>query len=275
MDKGECMVYFVATPIGNLAEITFRAIEVLKNVDIIFCEDTRHSIKLLNHYSIKKPLYACHKFNEKQAAEKILVAAQEGKNIAILSDAGMPSICDPGYCIVEELQKNAIEYTVLSGACAFVNALVLSGFSTMQFTFLGFLRGNTKEKKALLQQHAKSVATIILYVAPHDVDKDIALLYEVFGERDACAVREISKIHESVEHFTLATGLKGEKRGEYVLLIKGAKSVENLLNHLPEREHIAHYMQLGMDKKTALKQVAADRGVPKNTLYKFTIDSKD
>lgn len=268
------MVYFVATPIGNLAEITFRAIEVLKEVDVIFCEDTRHSIKLLNHYDIKKPLYACHKFNEKQATEKIIIAAREGKNIAILSDAGMPSICDPGYCIVEQLQQHAIAYTVVSGACAFVNALVLSGFSTMQFTFLGFLRGNTKEKKNLLQQYVNSQATLIFYVAPHDVDKDIALLHEVFGEREACVVREISKIHEEITHFTLSCGLQGEKRGEYVLLIKGAESIENPLNALPEREHIAHYMQLGMDKKAALKQVAQDRGVPKNTLYKFSIDKE-
>lgn len=268
------MVYFVATPIGNLAEITFRAIDILKQVDVIFCEDTRHSIKLLNHYQIKKPLQSCHKFNEKYAAYKIIAAVHEGKEIAILSDAGMPSICDPGYCIVQELQKNNIAYTVISGASAFVNALVLSGFSTMQFTFLGFLRGNTKEKRELLNHYKNSMATIILYSAPHDIEKDILLLYEVFGDRHACAVREISKIHESVQHFQLSSGLSTEKKGEYVLLIEGVSKIENPLNSLTEVEHIDYYINQGLHKKEALKLVAQDRGVPKNTLYKFSIDKK-
>lgn len=268
------MVYFVATPIGNLAEITYRAVEVLQNVDAIFCEDTRHSIKLLNHYNIKKPLYACHKFNEKYATDKIIKAVQSGQNVAILSDAGMPSVCDPGYCIVQELQKNGIAYTVLSGACALINALVLSGFTTTQFTFLGFLRGNIKEKTALLRQYQQNLSTLVLYSAPHDIEKDIKLLYEVLGNRKACAVREISKLHEEIQYFDLATGLAGEKRGEYVLLIEGAACIENALNNLSEIEHIKHYMALGMDKKTALKQVAQDRGVPKSTLYKFTIENK-
>ena len=269
------MVYFVATPIGNLSEITFRAIEVLKEVDIIFCEDTRHSIKLLNHYEIKKTLQSCHKFNEKFAADKIVAAVQEGKKVAVLSDAGMPSICDPGFCIVQELQKNGIEYTVISGACAFVNALVLSGFFTMQFTFMGFLRGNTKEKKALLTQYKNSLATLIFYSAPHDVDSDIKLLYEILGDRKACAVREISKMHESIEHFNLSSGLATAKKGEYVLLVEGATEIENPLNSLTEIEHINYYIKSGMDKKAALKQVAQDRGVPKNTLYKFSIENKD
>lgn len=268
------MVTFVATPIGNLGDISLRALEVLRAADVIFCEDTRHSLKLLNHFEIKKPLVACHKFNERAAAEKLAALAKEGKNVAVVTDAGTPVISDPGNVLVNVLREHGIQYTLAPGACAFVAALVLSGFPADAFAFLGFLRGKKSEKLAFLKEHAAFRGTLVFYSAPQDVDGDISLLYEALGEREACAVREITKVHESAEYFTLSEGLKGEKRGEYVLLVRGAQAAENPLNALSESEHIAHYMRQGMDKKQALKAAAKDRGVPKSELYKFTLQDK-
>ena len=265
------MVSFVATPIGNLKDITFRAIETLKEADVIFCEDTRHTIKLLNAYEIKKPLYACHKFNEKEAAEKILAAAREGKNVAVVSDAGTPVVSDPGNLVCKALKEAGQPYTLIPGACAFVAALVLSALPADKFAFIGFLPEKKSEKAALLSAYKDLDMTLAFHCAPQDVDKDVAAMYEVFGERRACAVREITKIHEESVGFFLSQGLEGEKRGEYVLLVEGAKKAENPLNGLSEIEHIRYYMEQGLDKKEALKRAAKDRGVSKSDLYPFAI----
>lgn len=266
------MVYFVATPIGNLKDISLRALEVFRASDVIFCEDTRHSIKLLNAYDIKKPLKACHKFNERAAAESIISAAKDGMEVAVISDAGMPVISDPGNVVCSELKKAGVEYTVVPGANAFLSALVLSAMPADRFAFIGFLPDKAGEKKAVLEKYKNLDLTLCFHVAPQDVDRDVAAMYSVFGDRNACAVREITKLHEEAASFTLAEGLQGEKRGEYVILVEGARECENPLNSLSEKEHILHYMQGGMDKKDALKQVAKDRGVSKSELYKFSID---
>lgn len=266
------MVYFVATPIGNLKDISLRALEVLRAADVIFCEDTRHSIKLLNAYEIKKPLKACHKFNEHVAAENIISAARDGLEVAVISDAGMPVISDPGNVVCAELKKAGVEYTVIPGANAFLSALVLSAMPADRFAFIGFLPDKAGEKKALLEKYKSLDMTLCFHVAPQDVDRDISALYSVFGDRKACAVREITKLHEEALPFTLKEGLAGEKRGEYVILIEGAKEVENPLNLLSEKEHIARYMQGGMSKKDAVKQAAKDRGVSKSEMYKFSIE---
>ena len=268
------MVYFVATPIGNLGDISLRALDTLREADVIFCEDTRHSLNLLNYFEIKKPLVACHKFNELSAAEKLLALVKEGKNVAVVTDAGTPVISDPGNLLVQALRDAGAEYTLIPGACAFVAALVLSGFPADKFAFLGFLRGKNSEKKDFLRRYAEFDGTLIFYSAPQDVDADIKLLAEAFGDRDACAVREITKIHESVEPFRLLQGLSGEKRGEYVLLVQGAEPRENPLNLLSEEEHIDFYVRQGMSVKEALKAAAKDRGVSKSDLYKFTIKEK-
>lgn len=265
------MVSFVATPIGNLGDISLRALETLRAADVIFCEDTRHSLKLLNHFEIRKPLVACHKFNERAAAEKLVSLASEGKEVAVVTDAGTPVISDPGNVLVQALREVGIAYTLVPGACAFVAALVLSGFPADKFAFLGFLRGKNSEKREFLKGYALFDGTLAFYSAPQDVDDDIALLAEAFGAREACAVREITKVHESVQYFNLSEGLAGEKRGEYVLLVRGAEKRENPLNSLSEEEHIAHYMAQGMSKKDALKAAAKDRGVSKSELYKFTV----
>lgn len=266
------MIYFVATPIGNLKDITLRALETLKAADVIFCEDTRHSIKLLNAYEIKKPLLSCHKFNEREAAEKIIAAHNEGKEVAVISDAGMPVISDPGNVVCVALREADIPYTVIPGANAFLSALVLSALPADRFAFLGFLPDRAGEKKAVLERYKSSDLTLCFHSAPQDVDRDISAMYSVFGERKACAVREITKLHEEVVSFNLSQGLQGEKRGEYVLVVEGAGEVKNPLNALSEAEHIKHYMLQGMDKKQALKQAARDRGVTKSELYKFSID---
>ena len=266
------MVSFVATPIGNLKDITLRALETLKEADVIFCEDTRHTIKLLNAYEIKKPLYACHKFNEAEAAEKILAASRRGEKVAVVSDAGTPVVSDPGNVVCKFLRENNEPYTLIPGACAFVAALVLSALPAGRFAFIGFLPEKKSEKRAVLEKYKDSDLTLAFHCAPQDVDKDIAAMAEVFGDRPACAVREITKIHEEAQSFRLAEGLPGEKRGEYVLLVGGAEEKESPLNALSVKEHIQHYMAAGLDKKQALKRAAKDRGVSKSDLYSFSID---
>ena len=266
------MVYFVATPIGNLKDITLRALETLKNADVIFCEDTRHTVKLLNAYEIKKPLYACHKFNETEAAQKILEASRKGENVAVVSDAGTPVVSDPGNIVCKILREAGEPYTLIPGACAFVAALVLSALPADKFAFIGFLPDKAGEKRAVLEKYKDCDFTLAFHCAPQDVDKDIKAMYEVFGDRNAAAVREITKLHEETARFTLANGLSGEKRGEYVLLVEGAKEKECALNALSETEHIQHYMKAGLDKKEALKRAAKDRGVSKSELYPFAID---
>lgn len=266
------MIYFVATPIGNLKDVSLRALETLKSADAIFCEDTRHTLGLLNAYEIKKPLYACHKFNESEAAEKILALSREGKNVAVVSDAGTPVVSDPGNAVCRRLKEAGEKYTLIPGASAFVAALVLSAFPADRFAFVGFLPDKAREKKELLERYKELDMTLIFHSAPQDVDKDVKAMYEVFGERRAAAVREITKIHEESAEFLLSEGLPGEKRGEYVLVVEGAKKRENPLNALSEKEHIRRYMEEGLDKKEALKRAAKDRGVSKSDLYPFAID---
>ena len=268
------MIYFIATPIGNLKDISLRALEALRECDCVFCEDTRHSLKLLNHYENKKPLYACHKFNERSAAEKLTAFAREGKTVAVITDAGTPVISDPGNVLACALRENGIAFTLIPGACAFVAALVLSAFPADRFSFIGFLRGKKSEKTSLLERYASDEGTLIFYSAPQDVDEDVALMAQVFGAREAAAVREITKIHESVEYFDLQQGLPGEKRGEYVLLVRGSECRECPLNELSVPDHVAHYTAQGLSEKDALKSAAKDRGVSKSELYKVMLQSK-
>ncbi len=266
------MIYFVATPIGNLKDVTLRALEVLRSADVIFCEDTRRSLKLLNAYEIKKPLVACHKFNERSAAEKMIAAAAEGRQVAVVSDAGMPVISDPGGTVCRELAAAGVPYTVVPGANAALSALVLSAMPADRFAFLGFLPDRQGERRRLLERYAALDLTLVFHAAPQDVDRYVADMYAVFGERPACAVREITKLHEETVRFSLSAGLEGEKRGEYVLIVGGAERRESELCALSEEEHIRHYMAQGLDKKEAVKRAAKDRGVAKSELYKFTIN---
>lgn len=266
------MVYFIATPIGNLKDVTYRAIETLQNCDIIFCEDTRHSLKFLTAYGIKKPLKSCHKFNEKKAAEDIIAEAKSGKEVGIISDAGMPVISDPGNVVARELKGADISYTVVPGANAFLSALILSAFSSERFAFLGFLPEKKGEKREFLQRYKDTDLTLCFHVAPQDMAGDIAEMYSVFGSRKACAVREITKLHEEAAYFDLRDGYNGETRGEFVVIVEGAKDMQNPLCSLSEPEHIRHYLNAGYDKKEAVKLAAKDRGISKSEMYKFSID---
>ena len=266
------MLYFVSTPIGNLKDITFRAIEVLNSVDEIACEDTRHSLVLLNAYNVKKPLFAYHKFNEKQSAQKIIEKLIEGKNIAVISDAGTPIISDPGSVLVQMLIEKGLEFTVIPGACALINSLILSGLDASKFCFLGFLPEKEKDRRDFLSKYATLDMTLIFYCAPHNIKKDIESIYSVFGNRVAVAVKEITKMYERAERFNLSEGLSSQPKGEYVLLVEKCVS-DNPMLALSEEEHIKAYVSQGIDKKEALKLVAKERGVSKSSLYKYTINN--
>ncbi len=264
------MLYLVATPIGNLKDISLRALEVLKSVDEIACEDTRHSLTLLRAYEINKPLFSYHKFNERESGEKLIEKLRQGKNIALITDAGMPVVSDPGNILVKMLIENDLEYTVIPGACAFVSALALSGLDASRFCFFGFLPQKTGERKEFLEKYKNLEATLIFYSAPHDVVKDVETLYSVLGDRKAVAVKEITKLHERVERFNLKDGYQGQPKGEYVLLVEGGL-VQEENKELSNKQLIDLYISQGLDKKEALKKVAKERNIAKSELYKLTI----
>ncbi len=268
------MIEFVATPIGNLKDITLRALDALRAADAVFCEDTRHTLALLSAYEIRKPLYSCHKFNEREAAEKMIAMSREGKHVCVVSDAGMPVISDPGREVCRMLREAGEPYTVLPGACAFPCALVLSALPADRFVFLGFLPERASERREILSRCAAYPETLVFHCAPHDLDETVAALFGTLGDRRACAVREITKLHEESVAFTLSAGYRGEKRGEFVLVVEGnrEKASGGELSALSPREHVLHYMREGLDKKEALKRAARDRGVAKSELYRETLD---
>lgn len=265
------MLYFVATPIGNLKDISYRAIETLGFVDEIACEDTRHSIVLLSHYGIKKPLFSYHKYNEREESERIIEKLKAGKNIAVITDAGMPVVSDPGNILCERLIEEGLEYTIIPGANAGLSALVLSGLSAEKFTFIGFLPEKKTRREELLAEYVGRKETLIFYSAPHDIKKDCETVYAALGDRVAVAVKEITKVHERAIRFNLKDGFPEEPKGEFVLIVEGAKEKADV-NGLSEEEHIRYYLDKGFDKKEAIKKAAKDRGVSKSALYKYTIE---
>ena len=273
-------IYLVATPIGNLSDISMRAIETLKNVDIIACEDTRNTIRLLNHFEIKGHLTSYHEYNKIDKAYELCEKVKEGKNIAFVSDAGMPAISDPGYELVEIAYKEGLEVTVVPGASAVVSALAISGISSRRFAFEGFLPADKNEKKEILTELSQESRTIILYEAPHRLLKTLKELFEYMGDRNIAIVREITKLHEEVLKGRLAeiiSDYESEKvaiRGEYVLVIEGKSLLEKKeerqksFEEISIREHYEKYIAEGMDKKEAMKAVAKDRGIQKREVYK-------
>ncbi len=265
------MIYFVATPIGNLKDITIRALDVLKDVDIIACEDTRNSLKLLNHYQISKKLIAYHKFNEKSSADGIIALAKQNKNIAVISDAGMPVISDPGQILIDKLIENNIEYTVIPGASASLSALLLSGMDSSSFTFVGFLQEQNKQRKMQIEKYKQYETTLIFYVSPYNVKKDIEFLYQNLGERKACLVNEITKIHEKVIHFTLGEFEDIEPKGEYVLIVEGNKNKETEKVENSIEDELLQYINQGLSKNEAIKTVAKNRKLAKNEVYQIAL----
>ena len=273
-------IYLVATPIGNLSDISMRAIETLKNVDIIACEDTRNTIRLLNHFEIKGHLTSYHEYNKIDKAYELCEKVKEGKNIAFVSDAGMPAISDPGYELVDIAYKEGLEVTVVPGASAVVSALAISGISSRRFAFEGFLPADKNEKKEILTELSQESRTLILYEAPHRLLKTLKELFEYMGDRNIAIVREITKLHEEVLKGRLVeiiSDYESEKvaiRGEYVLVIEGKSLLEKKeerqksFEEISIREHYEKYIAEGMDKKEAMKAVAKDRGIQKREVYK-------
>ena len=268
------VIYLVATPIGNLEDITYRAIKVLKDVDFIAAEDTRHTLKLLNHFEIQKPLISYYKQNEKVKSEIIIKKVLEGKNVAIVSDAGTPGISDPGSEIVSVAIENNIKVIPIPGACALINALICSGMDTSSFSFYGFLPVNLKEKKEKLEAIKDDTNTLIFYEAPHKLNKTLNDLYDVFGDREIVLARELTKIHEEFKKDMLSNLIKNEisTKGEYVLIIEGNRKnkkeiQKEKLNELSLEEHYKYYESQNMDKKEIIKHIARDRNVSKNEIY--------
>lgn len=270
------MLYFVATPIGNLKDFSFRAIEVLNSVDVIACEDTRNSLKLLNHYNIKKRLIAYHKFNEENSSSGIISLLQQGKNVAIISDSGMPVISDPGETIIKKLKENNLEYTVIPGANAGLCALILSGLDCSKFTFIGFLPDDNKTCRNVLSQIKDYKTTLVFYVAPHDVISASKKLFETLGKRRAVLVNEITKMYEKTFSFNLGDDLSNfVPKGEYVLVVEGLQNDTEDLSEMSIEEHLKYYLNLGENKNDAIKKVSKERGISKNEVYQVAIALKN
>ena len=263
------MLYLVATPIGNLKEITYRAIEVLSEVDYIACEDTRTSKVLLDNYNIHKPLVSYHKFNENKSGNQIIEDLKSGKNIALISDAGMPGISDPGNILVNLCKEEGIEYTVVSGPSAFVNAFVLSGYEP-PLTFVGFLPDNNSKREKLLEELSCNKTTLIFYCSPHSLIKDLEILHQAFGDREICVVREISKKFEEVNFTTLAQNYMSTLKGEFVVLVK---YTENSQENQDIDKNLKILLDMGLSKSDASKIVAKITGRKKDEIYKTIINN--
>ena len=264
-------LYIVATPIGNLEDITLRAINILKNADIIAAEDTRHTLKLLNHFEISKPLISYHRHNEDTKTEVLIKELINGKNIALVSDACTPGICDPGEEIIKECIEQNIEVIPIPGACAMINALICSGISTKEFIFIGFLPLNKKLRKEKLEEIQKANKTLILYEAPHKLESTLKDLKPILEDRKIVLAREITKIHEEFIRGDIDFLIEKSKeiKGEIVLIIEANnKKEENKLLDLSLEEHYKYYENQGLEKKEIIKKIAKDRNVNKNEIYK-------
>lgn len=265
-------LYLVATPIGNLEDITLRAIKILKQVDIIAAEDTRHTLKLLNHLEISKPMISYHRHNEEIKTDILIEKLLEGKNIAIVSDAGTPIISDPGEAIVKEAIEKEIEIIPIPGACAFINALIASGLDTKEFTFIGFLSINKKIRKEKLEEIKKENKTIILYEAPHKILNTLRDLEKVIDNRQIVIARELTKIHEEFIRGNIKEilGIYKEPKGEHIILIQGNSikiEEKDILKDLSVEQHYKYYEEQGFNKNEIIKKIAKDRNVNKNEIY--------
>lgn len=270
-------LYLCATPIGNLQDMTERVLLTLKEVDLIAAEDTRNSIRLLNHFEIRTPMTSYHEYNKVEKAHYLVAQLLTGKNIALITDAGTPAISDPGEVLVAECQKAGVPVTSLPGCCACITALTLSGLPTRRFCFEGFLPTDKKEKAFVLEELARETRTMILYEAPHHLKRTLSELLETLGERRITLCRELTKKFETIMPTTLEGAAdyyeENEPKGEYVLVIEGKsrKEIEEEQQKSWEsmsiEEHMAFYEKQGIDRKSAMKKVASDRGVGKREIY--------
>lgn len=276
------ILYLCATPIGNLEDITYRVVRTLNEVDIIAAEDTRNSIKLLNHFNINTPMTSYHEYNKVEKAVKLIEKLNEGKNIALITDAGTPGISDPGEVLVAMCHEEGITVTSLPGPAACITALTVSGLPTRRFCFEAFLPSDKKECKRILEELKDETRTIIVYEAPHHLLKTLQSLYETLGNRRLTVCRELTKKHETVFLTDFESAIQhyaeNEPKGECVLVIEGRdpKSIQLEMQtewqQMDISEHMDIYLSQGMDKKSAMKQVAKDRGVSKREIYARLID---
>lgn len=272
-------LYLCATPIGNLEDMTFRVIRVLKEVDLIAAEDTRNSIKLLNHFEIQTPMTSYHEYNKYEKGRKLVEKLQEGQNIALITDAGTPGISDPGEELVRMCYEAGISVTSLPGAAACITALTLSGLSTRRFVFEAFLPTDKKEREWVLKELEGEFRTMILYEAPHRLVKTLKLLQEHLGNRRVTVCRELTKRYETAFATTLEEAVtyyeKSDPKGECVLVIEGrsredaARKEREKWEEMSIEEHMQYYLSAGMEKKDAMKKVAKDRGVQKREIYNY------
>lgn len=275
-------LYLCATPIGNLEDITFRVIRTLKEVDVIAAEDTRHTIKLLNHFGITTPMTSYHEFNKYDKAKYLVEQMKQGVSVACVTDAGTPGISDPGEELVRQCMDAGIEVTSLPGPAACITALTMSGLSTRRFCFEAFLPSDKKEKQKILEELKTETRTIVLYEAPHRLLKTLKELEESLGDRNITICRELTKKHETVFATTLRQAIafyeKEEAKGECVVVMEGRSQKEleeekrQSWLELSIAEHMQHYLNQGMDKKTAMKAVAKDRNIQKRDVYQALLD---
>lgn len=267
-------LYLVPTPIGNLEDITYRAISVLNSVDYILCEDTRESMKLLKYFDINKKLVACHEFNEDKIKNSIIKDLINGINIALVTDQGSPIISDPGYILTREVIKNNIAVISLPGATAFVPALSSSGLAPSPFLFYGFLNSKQSKMKEELQSLKKFKYTMIFYESVHRIDKTLKLMYEILGNRHISISREISKLHEEIYYGDLKSSIDDyfDKKGEFVIVVEGNKDVVDYGN-LDIIEHVKLFLE-DNSEMDAIKKVAKERGVSKSEIYKYYHENK-
>lgn len=272
-------LFLCATPIGNLGDMTPRVLETLQAVDVIAAEDTRNSMKLLNHFKIHTPMTSYHEYNKVEKARQLVGQLLAGQNIALITDAGTPAISDPGEVLVKMCQENGITVTSLPGPAACITALTLSGLSTRRFCFEGFLPSDKREKRAVLEELKQESRTIVLYEAPHHLVRTLKELEEALGDRRVTLCRELTKKFETVFPTTLQKALEyyegEEPRGEYVLVVEGRSLEEKRREEIAAwegrsiEEHMEYYESQGMDSKAAMKQVAKDRGVGKREIYQY------
>ena len=274
-------LFLCATPIGNLGDMTPRVIETLESVDVIAAEDTRNSIKLLNHFEIKTPMTSYHEYNKVEKAESLVAQMQAGKNIALITDAGTPAISDPGEVLVQKCYEAGIVVTSLPGPVACITALTLSGLSTRRFCFEGFLSADKKERKAVLEDLKEESRTMILYEAPHHLKGTLKELYDALGNRKITLCRELTKKFETVFPTTLEEALEyyeaNDPRGEYVMVLEGKSHQQKieekqaLALEIPIEEHMKMYEDKGVDRKEAMKLVAKERGISKREVYNYLL----
>lgn len=282
IDKNKGKLYIVGTPIGNLDDITIRAVNTLRNVDVILAEDTRQTLKLLNHFEISKHMISYHRHNEDDRIEKIVEILNSGKNLALVSDAGMPIISDPGQNLVKYLVKNNYDIEVVPGVTALITAIVKSGLDSTRFTFEGFLSVNKKQRKERLKSLVNETRTMIFYEAPHKILSTLKDMYEYFGNRDICIARELTKIHEEYRYTNFKDAIinieENGIKGEIVLVISGAsedkinEEKNKEIEQINSLELVKEYMKNGDTKKDAIKKVAKLKGVNKDVVYKECLD---